>query len=291
MNKEEKVKSINKKIIIIDALIAVFAIAFVFAVVGYIKQEVIATAASVVYDEIRDDAVVGEHESVNFSTVKSKGSTATSWLYIPGTQIDYPLVQGPNNDYYITHDAYGNKSKAGAIFINFANAPDMSDAKTVIFGHNMSDGTMFTDLHRYADENFGQVHQDAYIYMESGEVKHYKLLYYLFTQPLDPKVYVVSKADVALEEAESIKEDADIVYNEATGNNIIALSTCTASKYRTVVIFEYMDDAKPIIGSSKKAESADVPQAEGSAEVLSKELEESNEEESAEETQTSTEGE
>lgn len=254
MNKEEKVKSINKKIIIIDALIAVFAICFVGAVVGYLKQELIATAAAVKYDEVKQDVVVGEHESINFSVVQSAGSTSTSWLYVPGTKIDYPLVQGPNNDYYLATDAYGNKSKAGAIFINFANAPDMSDAKTVIFGHNMDDGTMFTDLHKYASKDFGNVHQDAYIYMESGEVKHYKLLYYLFTQPLDPLIYVVSKADVALEEAESIKTEADIVYNEAAGGNLICLSTCTAHKYRTVVVFEYVDDAKPIIGSLKMSD-------------------------------------
>ena len=257
MNKEEKVKSINKKIIVIDVLIAVFAIALVASVIGYLKQELIATAASVKYDEVKEDVVVGEHESINFSVVQSAGSTSTSWLYIPGTQIDYPLVQGPNNDYYLDTDAFGNKSKAGAIFINFANSPDMSDAKTVIFGHNMQDGTMFTDLHKYANEDYGKVHQDAYIYMDSGNVKHYKLRYYLFTQPLDPVIYVVSKSDVALEEASAMSAQADIVYEEATGGNLICLSTCTAHKYRTVVVFEYVDDAKPIVGSIKMDEAAE----------------------------------
>ncbi len=255
MRKEEKVKKLNKKIIIIDVLLGVFAIALVGSILGFVKQELIATAATVKYEEVRTDAVVGEHEEINFSIVQSKGSTATSWLYIPGTNIDYPLVQGPNNDYYLNTDAYGNNSEAGAIFINFANAPDMSDAKTVIFGHNMSDGSMFTDLHKYADEGFGQVHQDAYIYMQSGAVKHYKLRYYLFTQPLDPAIYVVSKADIALEEAKAISAEADIIYSEALGNNLICLSTCTAHKYRTVVVFEYVDNAGPIIGSAKMKES------------------------------------
>ena len=257
MNKEEKVRSINRKIIIIDALIAVFAIGLIISVVGYIKQELIATAASVKYDEVRVEAVVGEHESINFSTVHSSGSTSTSWLYIPGTKIDYPLVQGPNNDYYLDRDAYGNKSKAGAIFINFANASDMSDAKTVIFGHNMQDGSMFTDLHKYADESYGSVHQDAYIYMESGEVMHYKLRYYLFTQPLDPVIYVVSKADIPLEEGYSIRSKADLVYSDSQGGNLICLSTCTAHKYRTVVVFEYIDDSKPIVGSLRMNDSSE----------------------------------
>lgn len=260
MRKEEKVKKLNKTIIIVDAVLAAFVIALVFSVVGYIKQQLIATAATVKYDEVKEAVVSEDHQSVDFSVVQSKGSTATSWLYIPGTLIDYPLVQGPDNDYYLARDAYGNDSKAGAIFINFANAPTMSDPKTVIFGHNMSDGTMFTDLHKYASEDFGKVHQDAYIYMQSGEVKHYKLRYYLFTQPLEPIIYVVSKAAAPLDEANAIAEKADIVYAESTGGNLICLSTCTAHKYRTVVVFEYVDDSKPIKGSEKMEEAIESTQ-------------------------------
>ena len=251
MNKEGKVRKINKKIIVIDVLIAVMAIAFVVAVIELLKQGLIATAASYRYEELKDEIIVGNHDNINFSTVKSAGSTSTSWLYIPGTQIDYPLVQGPDNDYYLDTDAYGNKSKAGAIFINFANAPDLSDSKTVIFGHNMQDGTMFTDLHKYSNKAFGSVHQDAYVYMESGEVKHYKLRYYLFTQPLDPAIYIVNKANDASEESKKIKDEADIVYADTIGGNLICLSTCTAHKYRTVVVFEYVDGLKPIASSSK----------------------------------------
>ena len=257
MRKEEKVKELNKKIIIVDVILVVFVVALVFSVLGYIKQQLIATAATVKYDEVKSSVVSEDHQEVDFSVVQSNGSTATSWLYIPGTLIDYPLVQGPDNDYYLDRDAYGNKSKAGGIFINFANAPDMSDPKTVIFGHNMSDGTMFTDLHKYASEDFGKVHQDAYIYMQSGDVKHYKLRYYLFTQPLEPIIYVVSKAAQPLEEANAIAEKADIVYADSTGGNIICLSTCTAHKYRTVVVFEYVDNAKPIKGSEKMEEELD----------------------------------
>ena len=249
-NKEEKVRQINKKILLLDFVIVAGILALIFSGVGYLKEELIATAAATSYTEVAEKAVSPERDSVNFSVVHSAGSTATSWIYIPGTKIDYPLVQGPDNDLYLDTDAYGNKSTAGAIFINFANAADMSDAKTVIFGHNMSDETMFTDLHKYSDEDFGQIHQDAYIYMENGDVKHYKLRYYLFTEPLNPTVYVVSKADVAAEEAANLASEAKIVYGEHTGGNLICLSTCTMHKYRTVVVFEYVDNKKPIMGAA-----------------------------------------
>lgn len=248
--KEKEVKEIKFKIIILDAVIAIGIVAILFAGVGYLVEKLKATSAATSYKEVAKEAVPESRETINFNIVHSAGSTATSWLYVPGTKIDYPLVQGPNNDLYLDTDAYGNKSEAGAIFINFANSSDMSDAKTVIFGHNMQDGSMFTDLHKYSDEEYGKVHQDAYIYMEGGQVKHYRLRYYLFTEPLNPTIYVVSKADVALDEAQKIKNDAEIVYNEAAGGNLICLSTCTMHKYRTVVVFEYVDDKLPIMGSA-----------------------------------------
>lgn len=253
----------SRNIIIMDSIIAVAVILLILSVAGYVKQRLIDTAAEKEYVTIAQKVVLSNHESVDFATVHSKGSTATSWLYIPDTNIDYPLVQGANNDYYLDKDAYGNPSKAGAIFINFANASDMSDLKTVIFGHNMTNGAMFTDLHKYADREFGQTHQNAYIYMESGEVKHYRALYYIYTEPLDPVIYVVSSQDVGVEVAEDMRQEAKIVYNEYSGGNLICLSTCSMHKYRTVVVYEYIDDALPIVGSAGYKEAV-----EGSGEVL-----------------------
>lgn len=253
--KEKKIKSISMKILIIDGLIATLALVLIFAFLGYLRQKLKAKASTVGYEILKEDAVVGEHESVDFNIIHSAGSTSTSWLYIPGTKIDYPLVQGADNDYYLDRDAYGNHNDAGAIFINYANAADMSDAKTVIFGHNMSDGSMFTDLHQYSQKDYGDVHQDAYIYMDNGEVKHYKLRYYVFTQPLEPSIYVVSKTDVAGDSAAAIRALASIVYSEHEGGSLICLSTCSMHKYRTVVVFEYVDNSKPIIGSKKYEES------------------------------------
>ena len=253
--KEKKIKSIGMRILIIDGLIVALALVLIFSFLGYLRHKLKAKASTFGYEILKADAVEGDHESVDFNVIHSAGSTATSWLYIPGTKVDYPLVQGPDNDYYLDRDAYGNHNDAGAIFINFANAADMSDAKTVIFGHNMSDGSMFTDLHQYSQKDYGNVHQDAYIYMDNGAVKHYKLRYYVFTQPLEPSIYVVSKTDVASEEAAAIKELATIVYSEHEGGSLICLSTCSMHKYRTVVVFEYVDNSKPIVGSKKYEES------------------------------------
>ncbi|AOZ97819.1 class B sortase [Butyrivibrio hungatei] len=252
-----KEKELNKKLLLLNSLIVGSVVLLVFAVVGLLKQKLLATAAETTYEVVADNAVkvVDGERMVDFSVVKSEGSTSTSWLYLPDTAIDYPLVQGNDNETYLGMDAYGNESDAGAIFINFANSSDMSDVKTIIFGHNMANGSMFTDLHKYSDKKWGDLHQNAYIYMDSGEIKHYRLLYYIFTQPTDEDVYVVSKMDVGEEEAAKLKDASSIVYNEYSGGNMICLSTCTMHKYRTVVVFEYVDGNGPIRGIVESADS------------------------------------
>ena len=250
-------KERNKKLILLNCLVGFSLVALIFAIAGLLHEKLQSVATEQSYKEVAQEAVLPETHEINFSVVQSHGANSTSWIYIPNTRIDYPLVQGPDNDYYIDNDAYGNPNDAGAIFINFANSSDMSDAKTIIFGHNMASGSMFSDLHNYSDRKWGSEHTDAYIYMESGEVKHYKLRYYIFTEPMDPDVYVVSKSDIASEEAEKLKGVASRVYGEHQGNELIVLSTCTMHTYRTVVVFECVDNRKPIIGSTAKELSDD----------------------------------
>lgn len=245
--RQEKERS--TKLILLNTLVGISLFALILAFAGYLHEKLLSVAAETSYQEVAQEAVLPATHEINFSVVKSAGANSTSWIYIPDTNIDYPLVQGDDNDFYIDNDAYGNPSSAGAIFINFANSSDMSDAKTIIFGHNMASGSMFSDLHKYSDRKWGEEHTDAYIYMENGSVKHYKLRYYIFTEPMDPDVYVVSKSDVASEEAERLKGASSLVYGEHSGGDLIVLSTCTMHTYRTVVVFEYVNNNKPIIGS------------------------------------------
>ena len=77
------------------------------------------------------------------------------WIYIPGTVINYPVVQTPDwVNYYLTRDFYGNESKYGAIYADeMADIRNHSDNIT-IYGHKMKDGSMFADLHNYSNKSF-----------------------------------------------------------------------------------------------------------------------------------------
>lgn len=247
---EKSVKRAKK--FALNAVIVLVAVAASGMFIGYLTEGLQAAAAEATYEDVRGDIVESGSHEINFTVVQERGSTSTSWIYLPDTDIDYPMVQGPDNDMYLDVDAYGNPSKAGAIFINYANDKYMSDPKTVIFGHNMNDGSMFTPLHKYKDEEWGSVHSDAYIFTDDGMCKHYRLRYYIFTEPTDEAVYVVNNGDDAVMAAMKLRNEADIIYGEHTGGNLICLSTCTYHTKRTVVVFEHVDNKKPIAGMSKK---------------------------------------
>ncbi len=90
-----------------------------------------------------------------------------AWIYIPNTVIDYPVVQHPTDpSYYLEYNLDGSKGRPGGIFTQNYNKTDFSDRMTVIYGHNMSDGTMFADLHKYEKTDFFEANPYVFIYTE-----------------------------------------------------------------------------------------------------------------------------
>ena len=87
--------------------------------------------------------------SVDWDYLKSVNPDVVAWVYIPGTRVSYPVVQGADNDVYLHRSFSGETgfaARAGSIFMDAANAPDASDANTVLYGHHMRDGSMFACL-------------------------------------------------------------------------------------------------------------------------------------------------
>lgn len=80
------------------------------------------------------------------------------WINIPGTRIDYPVLQAGDNEYYLEHDINGNKSLSGSIFMDFRNNINRSDSNIILYGHNMKNGSMFHDLVYYKDQQFFEKH-------------------------------------------------------------------------------------------------------------------------------------
>lgn len=88
-----------------------------------------------------------------------------AWIYIPGTSVDYPVVQHPTDDiYYLEHNLDGSKGYPGTIFSQSLNSKDFTDPNTVLYGHNMKNGSMFATLHNFEDNVFFDENMYIYIY-------------------------------------------------------------------------------------------------------------------------------
>ena len=89
-----------------------------------------------------------QYEKV-FSTLQGINKDTVGWLTVNNTKIDYPVVQGKDNDYYLKRDYYQSKNRHGWIFMDYRNNPDELNENTIIYGHNLANQTMFGTL-RYA---------------------------------------------------------------------------------------------------------------------------------------------
>ncbi|MDR3277839.1 MAG: class B sortase [Oscillospiraceae bacterium] len=95
---------------------------------------------------------------VDFAGLSEINSEVTAWLRCGGTNIDYPVAQGADNSYYLTHLFNRNQNKAGTLFIDSRNKPGFTDANTIIYGHNMRNHSMFWTLTRYKSQAFFNSH-------------------------------------------------------------------------------------------------------------------------------------
>ena len=106
--------------------------------------------------------------SVDFAALLEKGADVKGWLESPGTAISYPIVQSEDNAYYLKHLYDGTANKNGCPFIDYENASDFSDNNTIIYGHNMRDGSMFSSLREYAEQSYFDEHPQMYLLTPEG---------------------------------------------------------------------------------------------------------------------------
>lgn len=101
--------------------------------------------------------------SVDFNELWHYYPDLVAWLYCPTNSLNYPVVQTDNNQFYMDHLPNGKESAGGSLFVDCTNTWDFSDANTVIYGHDMKDGTMFGYLHNYDSRDYYEKHRDIYL--------------------------------------------------------------------------------------------------------------------------------
>lgn len=95
-----------------------------------------------------------EEDSVSFAELQAINPEVFGWLTVYGTNIDYPIAQGPDNAKYVNTSVFGTYSLSGAIFLDYLNNMDFQDFNSILYGHHMEKQAMFGDLGSFSDKNF-----------------------------------------------------------------------------------------------------------------------------------------
>lgn len=182
---------------------------------------------------------------VDLAALQEVNGEVRGWICIPDTELSYPLMLGPDNQYYLNHTWQRHRNGVGAIFLDYRASADFTDFYTLIYGHRMNDTSMFGSIARYKNAEYWQAHPSVYIICEDG-VKRYDI-FSAFETDVYSDVYRQSFPTAEDREAflawclEQSAIDTGIA--PATNGNIITLSTCTNTNrnHRWVVLAALAD--------------------------------------------------
>ncbi len=109
--------------------------------------------------------------SVDFATLQGENPDVVGWIYCPDTEVNYPILHSDDNRYYLRRLSDGSYNTAGSIFADCRNSADLSEENVILYGHNMSNGTMFALLPRYAQQEFYEAHPVWYLLTPAASYK------------------------------------------------------------------------------------------------------------------------
>ncbi len=113
-----------------------------------------------------------ELATVDIVSLKEQNSQVIGWIEIPGIDISYPLVQGEDNSYYLKYSWDNQKNSAGSIYLDYRNNSNLEDFNSIIYGHNMSSGKMFSPILKYKDQSFYEASPSIYIVTEQKVLRY-----------------------------------------------------------------------------------------------------------------------
>lgn len=107
-------------------------------------------------------------KNLDWDTIRMYNSDIYAWIYIPGTEVDYPVLQHPTDDtHYLNYNLNGSKGYPGCIYTELVNSKEFTDFDTIVYGHNMRDGSMFATLHYFESQSFFNNCPYIYIYTKT----------------------------------------------------------------------------------------------------------------------------
>ncbi|WP_026672662.1 class B sortase [Alkalihalobacterium bogoriense] len=193
----------------------------------YKNRQVMAEAQDVYYE-----ATIVEEDSdgirSQFGPLLEINKDIVGWITVDGTVIDYPIVRAVDNEYYLNRSFKHEETRAGSIFMDYRNNVEMNNRNIILYGHRMRDGSMFTQLNQYLEEDFFYSHPIFYFdtLYKGYDVEVFSAyltttdFYYIetdFQSDADYQTFIERLKEKSLFESDVTIEETD---------QIITLSTC-----------------------------------------------------------------
>lgn len=261
-DRNEKVK---KRSDIIRRIILVISVGvFIFAAYNLINIFLAYHKADVIYDNIQQDVldedshtkvVIGEDEqeveipfTYNHQALLNINSQGIGYIYIPSIDCRLPMVQGDDNDYYLTHTFNKEYSANGCLFEDYRINGGLSASQIIIYGHNMRNGAMFGKLKNYQDYSFWNNSGNDVLYIYTGNViKEYKIFSCYISEAIsDTYTFNFPTLESMRDYAVNMKAKSmyDTGVDVSTATQVITLSTCTNDgEQRFIVHGMYVGEA------------------------------------------------
>lgn len=176
---------------------------------------------------------------IDFDSLLAINEDIVGWLIVEAVDLSYPILQSSDNDYYLHRTTEGTYNFAGSIFLDYQNSPDFSDCNSIVYGHNMKDGSMFGKLKKFRNE---EVYSESLYFWVCTPGENY--LYQIFAAyetAVDSTTYTLySSGGETFREylyyAASCSEipTEDLAFDGT--ETIITLSTCTGNDSTRFVV-------------------------------------------------------
>ena len=153
---------------------------------------------------------------------------SVGWLYIPNTEINYPVMYSGDNEFYLHRAVDGNYLRVGSIFIDYRCNADFTGTINILYGHNMSDGSMFADVMNFINESYFDSHNYGWLTTPNAV---YKIDFFSLSQPENYDEFYEVTADVTVW-LDKLRANSFIWRNIGFSeeDKFISLSTCTGSE-------------------------------------------------------------
>lgn len=206
--------------------------------VEYLAREIMAADTRLVSEDGKIYAQIGSGSTMkdkyelmlpNLDALAVLNSNAFAWIKVEGTRVDYPIVKGNDNSYYLDHALDRTYSVSGSVFIDYMNSKNLSkNRNTCVYGHNMNDGTMFQTIMNFKNKNQfknGKIEiytkEGIYVYTPFAAYESDPYFYFFYTEFPTDDYYAKFLSDIK----EKSMHESEVT--PTTEDKIVTLITCT----------------------------------------------------------------